>query len=189
MRHGMTIAAAALVLALTADAALAQRGGPPQGRGPGGGAGMAGRGMTAAEHGNIQALLQMHESIKRRVEEVPGGVKTTNTATDPRLVPVLRVHVRQMAGRLENRQPVRIWDPVFREIFANAGAISLTFRDIEGGIEVLETSDDPNVTRAIRAHARKVDSFVARGHEAAMPPWAGGRGRGPGGPHSQGRPH
>ncbi|WP_169974627.1 hypothetical protein [Tautonia rosea] len=104
----------------------------------------------------------------------------TKTVTDrPELVASLREHVRQMSKRLETGRLVRVWDPIFRAIFAHADEITMTWTDIEGGIEVVETSENPQVVSLIRAHAKKVNSFVAGGHEAARPPWAGGPGRGP----------
>ena len=83
-----------------------------------------------------------------------------------------------MALHLEKGQPVRMWDPVFRDIFTHAREIKLVLRDVEGGIEATETSENPKVVPMIRAHATKVNAFVAEGHSAARPPWAGGgRGR------------
>lgn len=67
---------------------------------------------------------------------------------------------------------------MFRDVFAHAGEITVSLKDVEGGVEVMETGDDPSVVMMIRAHAAKVSSFVAQGHAAARPPWAGrGRGR------------
>lgn len=137
-------------------------------------------GMTAAEHGNIFNLLSDHKTITRKVEEVEGGVKTITTTTEPALVETLRAHVRQMARRVRDGRPVRLWDPAFRDVFAHYDEIELTFRDVEGGIEVIETSENPKAADAIRAHATKVNTFVEGGHAAARPPWAGGAGRGPG---------
>ena len=144
---------------------------PPERRGP------AGPGMTAGDHEAIRTLVSRHRSITRVVEEIPGGVRTTTTTDRPELVGVLRTHVRQMALRLEEGRPIRMWDPVFRDVFAHADEITLKWKDIEGGIEVTETSDNPKVVPMIRAHARKVNDFVAGGHAAVRPPWAGGRGR------------
>lgn len=56
-----------------------------------------------------------------------------------------------------------MWDPAFRDIFAHAGEIKMVMRDIDGGIEVTETSENPAVVPMIRAHAVKVNSFVAKG--------------------------
>jgi hypothetical protein len=144
------------------------------------GAGMMGRerGMADVEHDAIFALLSRHAAIQRTVEEIPDGVRTTTTTDRPELVGTLRTHVRQMVARLEQERPVRLWDPVFRGVFAHSGEIHVALKDIDGGIEVTETSENPAVVGLIRAHAAKVSDFAARGHEAARPPWAGGgRGR------------
>jgi hypothetical protein len=153
--------------------------GPSAPQRPGGPGRMGGeRGMSVDEHGAIRDLLGGHAAIARKVEEIPDGVRTTTTTTKPELVETLRTHVRQMSRRLEQGRPVRMWDPVFRGVFAHADEIKLTTKDIEGGIEVTETSSNPAVVTLIRAHAAKVSDFVARGHAAARPPWAGGgRGR------------
>ena len=131
-------------------------------------------GMSAAEHGNVFDLLSNHAAITHNVEKIPGGVRTTTTTTKPELVETLRVHVRQMSRHLKQGQPVRIWDPVFRDLFAHHDEITLVAKDIEGGIEVTETSENPEVRSLILAHAKKVNAFVAGGHAAARPPWAGG---------------
>ena len=136
------------------------------------------RGMSDDEHGAIFDLLSGHGAIARKVEEIPDGVRTTTTTTKPELVETLRTHVRQMTRRLEQGRPVRMWDPVFRGVFAHADEINVAMKDVAGGIEVTETSTNPPVVTLIRAHAAKVSDFVARGHAAARPPWAGGgRGR------------
>jgi hypothetical protein len=134
--------------------------------------------MSVEEHGPIFDLLSRHDAITRTVAEIPGGVRTTTTTSRPELVATLRTHVRQMAWRLERGRPVRLWDPVFRGVFTHADEITLSIKDIDGGIEVTETSENPAVVPLIHAHAAKVDAFVAEGHAAARPPWAGGgRGR------------
>jgi hypothetical protein len=137
-----------------------------------------GMGMSAGEHAAIGGLLTGHKAIRRTVTEIPGGVRTTTTTTDSALIGTLRAHVRQMARRLEQGRPVRMWDPVFRGVFAHADEITVATKDIDGGIEVTETSENPDVVPLIRAHAAKVSAFAEQGHAAARPPWAG-RGRGP----------
>lgn len=134
--------------------------------------------MSDDEHNAIFDLLSGHDAITRTVKEIPDGVQTTTTAKNPELVKTLRTHVSQMVRRLEKDQPVRMWDPVFRGVFAHSEEITVSIKEIEGGIEVTETSKNPTVVALIRAHAAKVSSFVAKGHSAARPPWAGrGRGR------------
>lgn len=129
--------------------------------------------MTSAEHRNVWALLDDRASITRKVTQLSDGVESTTTTTIPTLVPILREHARQMAARLENRQPVRQWDPVFRDIFASADKITMTVTDVPDGVQVRETSGDAQAVSAIRAHAKAVQSFVDKGYAAARPPWAG----------------
>lgn len=136
-----------------------------------------GPGMTAEEHEPIWELLDHHRAIQRTIEETPDGVKTTTTTQRPELVATLRTHVRQMIERLEQRQPVRMWDPVFRDVFNHADEITVSIEEVPGGIVVTETSDQPEVVPMIQAHAQAVNRFVDQGHTAARPPWAGGAGR------------
>lgn len=134
-------------------------------------------GMTDQEMRNIRLLVHNHRSITRKVVEIPGGVRTRTTTSIPELVPVLREHVRQMERRIHEGRPIRLWDPVFRGVFKYANVIELRFSDVERGIEVMETSDDPVAEKFIRKHAEKVNEFVAKGVEAVRPPWAGGPAR------------
>lgn len=131
--------------------------------------------MSEPEHERVFSLLTEHASITREVREIPGGVETKTTTTDADLVPVLRKHAREMLLRVERQEPVRMWDPVFRSVFEHGDKVKSVATDIDGGILVRETSDDPEVAPMIRAHAAKVSTFVDKGHAAARPPWAGGR--------------
>ncbi len=146
------------------------------GRGPGRamGQGRGGAyGMSEAEHARIQALLGDHQHIKRNVEVIPGGVKTTTTTDQPESVATLRAHVREMTKRLKSRQPVRMWDQVFRDIFDHADKIQISEQEVPNGIVVTETTTDADVVPMIRAHAQRVSEFAAQGRAAAAPPWAG----------------
>ncbi len=141
-------------------------------RGPGAmgqGGAMRGGGMRGGHRALMEStwtLIDGHEAIERKVEDVPGGVRTITTSTDENLVPVIRRHVREMADLIENGGRIRAWDPLFAEIFDHAEAIEIAIEDIDGGVLVTETSEDEEVAKLIRAHAVKVLEFVARGDEA-----------------------
>lgn len=131
--------------------------------------GMA-RGMMQ-DMGTIHGLLANHKSVERRVEDLPNGVRTTTTSDDPRMAGLIRTHVRQMKARYERDQPIRMMDPVFRELFENRDKTSLRYEDIPGGIRVTHTSDDPQVVLLIRQHARRfVSEAAAQGMSRAMRP-------------------
>jgi hypothetical protein len=119
-----------------------------------------------SEMRNAHTLIAAHESIERRVEDLPNGVRTVTTTRDPELLPVLREHVTEMAALIEGGGRIRNWDPLFATIFNHRDSIVMEIEEVENGVAVTETSDEPAVAALIRAHAVKVDEFVARGHAA-----------------------
>lgn len=134
------------------------------------GEGMMGPGMMR-DMRSIHGLLTSHEKIDRRVEDIPNGVRTVTTSDDPATAELIRAHVRQMKARYGRGQPIRIMDPVFRELFKNRNKASLEYEDVPGGIRVTHTSDDPRVVLLIRQHARRfVSEAAAEGMSRAMRP-------------------
>jgi hypothetical protein len=134
------------------------------------GEGMMDSGMMQDMH-SIHGLLTNHRNIERRVEDIPNGVRTVTTSDDPEIAQLIRTHVRQMEARYDRGQPIRMMDPVFRELFRNRDRASLDHEDVPGGIRVTHTSDDPNVVLLIRRHARGfVSEAAAEGMARAMRP-------------------
>jgi hypothetical protein len=120
---------------------------------------------------SIRQLLLKHDKISRRVENLPNGVKTRTTSDDPQLASLIQKHVRQMKERMEEKKPIRQMDPLFRELFDQADKVKIDFEDIENGIVVVETSDDPQIVKLIQQHANKaVSEFVQQGMSRAMQP-------------------
>jgi hypothetical protein len=76
-------------------------------------------GGTMQEMSAIHSLLSNHEKIRRTVKDIPNGVETITTSSDPKLAAVIREHVGQMKQRIESGEAIRQGDPLFREIFAN----------------------------------------------------------------------
>ena len=143
--------------------------GPGMGRGPRGGGRGFGRG-AGTQRGMPQAmapthaLLDQHQLVQRNVKEIPGGVETTTTSSTPAVATLIRTHTKQMKERLESGQPIRMWDPLFVELFRHHDQIRMVVTEIRDGVRVVETSDDPQVTMLIRQHAsRGVSEFVAGG--------------------------
>jgi hypothetical protein len=132
------------------------------GRGGGGG----GRPEAVKAH----ALLDAREGMERRVEQIPGGVRTTTVTEDPETLALLRSHVRDMEAMVRGDGHIRMWDPLYSELFEHRELIEMSVREIEGGVEVTETSADPWVTELIRAHATKIVEFVYRGWDAYHEP-------------------
>lgn len=171
----LTMLGAALTLAACAAEGEAQQ---QSGRTMGGGMEMMGgssggmmSGGMMGDMRSIRGLLASHESIERRVEDIPTGVRTVTTSKDPEIAKLIRTHVRQMKARYESDQSIRRMDPVFRELFRNRDKALLEYQDIPGGIQVTHTSDDPQVVLLIRQHARHFVSEAAeQGMSRAMRP-------------------
>ncbi|MGH3739570.1 MAG: hypothetical protein ACRDT6_28820 [Micromonosporaceae bacterium] len=62
-------------------------------------------------------------------------------------------------------------DPLFREIFEYHETIEMRITNVDGGVEVVETSPEPQVAALIQQHAHQaVSEFVASGMDRAMQP-------------------
>jgi hypothetical protein len=119
----------------------------------------------------IHDLLVRHGKIQCAVEDIPGGVRAVTTSAAPEVANQIRAHVWQMKERIEQGRPIRMIDPLFREIFRHHEQIKLEVVEVPGGAQVTETSGDPQVVLLIRQHARRaVSEFVAGGMRLAMRP-------------------
>ena len=132
-----------------------------------------GRGMRGNREAmtSIHALLDVHDKIDRTVEDIPGGVLTVTTSDDPNVTALLRTHVAQMKQQVHEGRPIRMWDPLFAELARHHDKIKLEIEEIPGGVRVRHTSDDEQVVKLIRQHAKKgVSEFVERGWDRAHQP-------------------
>lgn len=143
--------------AAPAAPAAAGAGSPGGGMGMMMGMGMMGMGMGPggghAEYRNVwKALLDAHTAIDRSVNEVPGGVQTLTTSTDPKVAALIQRHVAQMRALLDAcgrqpgggcaRPPVRAWDPLFAALFARAGELDLQVC-MQGGVALVNVAYVP----------------------------------------------
>lgn len=120
------------------------------------------------DHEVFQFLLTNHEKITRKVTELPNGVETLTESDDPEVADKIKEHVQWMEYRIKETHPIRMRDPLFRELFQHTDKIMMKHEDTEKGVRVTETSDDPYVAKLIKAHAETVSGFVARGFTEAM---------------------
>ena len=142
-------------------------GGPGFGRGPGGPM-FEHDDRHDEDHEVFQFLLTNHEKITREVKELPNGVETLTESNDPEIADKIKEHVQWMEYRIKETNPIRMRDPLFRELFQHTDKITMKHEDTENGVRVIETSEDPYVAKLIKAHAKTVSGFVARGFAEAM---------------------
>lgn len=129
-------------------------------RGPGQG------GAKGALMDDAHALVFNNNQIQREIEDLPNGVVTKTTTSNPELLAVLQRHPKDMADHLKEGGRVRNWDPLFAELAAVADEVTMEVTQLENGLLVRSTSENPEVAKLIKAHAYKVSEFVARGTAA-----------------------
>lgn len=169
LRHGCVL----LLALLFAAPIAAQQGkgkGPlgkgPQGRGPMGG-GPAGDPSFAADRDLFHYLLEHRGDIRREVKKTEKGVETLTESEVPAVTAAIQKHVASMEARVRERRPIHLRDPLFVELFRNAGKIRFAYRATPKGVLVSETSDDLFVAKLIQAHADVVSLFIKNGFDEA----------------------
>lgn len=146
-------------------AAVARGMGRGMGMGPGGmGHGHAGDPQHDRDHSVFFFLIDHKESITRTIKNLPNGIETVTESTDPDVAAKIQDHVEAMYDRMEHVNPIRMRDPLFREIFANAKKIQMEVEHTEQGVRVKETSDDAYVAKLLQKHAQVVSLFIKNGY-------------------------
>ncbi|HEY9263669.1 hypothetical protein QQA43_31430 (plasmid) [Mycolicibacterium vanbaalenii] len=139
-------------------------------------------GMGGATGMDMRAYMNMfmrHGELRRSVEEIPGGVRTTTESDSADLVAELQAHVSSMYTHLDQGSEVTCMSSSLPTLFRRAADYQRQITLTPSGVVVVETSSDPELTNAIREHAREVTGFVIEG----MPAMMGGGMMGPGTGH------
>jgi hypothetical protein len=137
-----------------------------------GGGGMMGSGMmgsaTQADMSSYTKLFDRHSELRRTVETIDGGVRTTTESDAPDLIALLQTHVSSMYTHLNQRADVTCMSSSLATLFSNSTSYRRELTFTPKGVVVTETSSDPRITSAIRAHAQEVSGFVHDGMPAMM---------------------
>jgi hypothetical protein len=138
----------------------------PVGAGPQS-AGMMGS-ATTADMSTYMDLFNRHTELRRTVEVIPGGVRTTTESDSPELIAQLQAHVSSMYAHLERGAEVTCMSQSLPTLFRNASGYRRRLTLTAKGVAVTEISTNIGLTRAIRAHAHEVTGFVRDGMPAMM---------------------
>lgn len=155
----LRMTAAAMAIAVVGLAGFAQNRGEGQCRG----CMRMGQSQGPQDMQTIHALFNEHKKIHRTVKNIENGVETLTESDDPAVQAMIVEHSLAMQKRLENKQPIRQWDPLFAELFKHAEKIKMQITNTERGVRVVETSSDGYVVKLIQAHAQGVSEFVVEG--------------------------
>ncbi|MFN7019971.1 MAG: hypothetical protein ACK4WH_01420 [Phycisphaerales bacterium] len=122
------------------------------------------------DRGVWQQLLSDHGKIRRRIvhseQDGVGTVETLTESDDPKVAARIIEHARAMQERMSVGAQVRIWDPVFADLFKKHGDVTIDVTPTEKGVQIVESGKDPQATALLRAHAMGVSEFVRDGHAA-----------------------
>ncbi len=140
-------------------------------------------GASAADMSLYMDMFNRHTEISRTVQEIPGGARTTTQSGSPDLAAQLHAHVSSMYSHVDQGSEVMCMSQSLPTLFGNAGGYRRQLTLTPTGVIAEETSDDPALTDAIRAHAGEVSGLVHDGMPAMMRGMMGGSGgmMGPGG--------
>ena len=139
-----------------------------------GGGGMMGSGSgmmgsaTQADMSSYMKLFDRHTELRRTVETIDGGVRTTTESDAPELIALLQAHVSSMYTHLNQRAEVTCMSSSLPTLFRSSTSYRRELTITAKGVVVTETSSDPRITSAIREHAQEVSGFVRDGMPAMM---------------------
>ncbi len=151
------------------------RHGQMHGHGAGGGGhdmanmpGLQGLNSLPHETEELAVMFRNFQTFSRTVEETPNGIRTVTSSSDPEVMDALVSHVFGMIARREAGDDPQIFiqSPTLDIFFARPDGIETTIDVTDEGIVVIQTSDDPELVKAMHTHAAEVSDMAARGMAA-----------------------
>lgn len=130
--------------------------------------GLKGLDATLEESAELATMFRNFQKIERTVKNLPNGIQTVTYTKDEELRAIVVSHVTGMLQRVEEgRDPkVMIQSPTLDILFERRDKIKTGIKTTDDGIEVTQTSDDPEVVKALQTHAAEVTAMVDRGMDA-----------------------
>ncbi|HLP85074.1 MAG TPA: sulfur transferase domain-containing protein [Phycisphaerales bacterium] len=121
---------------------------------------------VAVDRDMWQQLIANHHKLRRSVTFTPTGVEATTESDDPAMIALIQQHAHAMHERMKVGAQVRVWDPVFADLFARYQSVSLTITDIPTGVTIVENATDNETTALLWSHAAGVSDFIRFGGKA-----------------------
>ena len=130
--------------------------------------GLRGRNATPDESADLAVLFRNFETLSRTVEDLPNGIRTVTTSSDPDVMGTLATHVFEMIQRVERADDPQIFiqSPTLDIFFERPEAITTEIEMTDAGIVVVQTSNDQQVVAALHTHAGEISDMAARGMDA-----------------------
>ncbi len=133
--------------------------------------GMMGGGMMNVSQHDMSVYMEMfnrHTEIRRNVELLSNGIRTTTESDDPAIAALLQEHVPRMWSHVDSGSEVRCMSDSLPTLFRSASKYRRTLQLTSKGVVVTETTGDPEVLVALHKHADEVSGFVREGMPVMM---------------------
>ena len=130
--------------------------------------GLQGKDTTELEVNDLKNIFINHKKINRNVTNLPNGIKTVTLSTNPEVRQSIVNHVSMMVTRMqENKNPeVIIQSPTLTELFKHYDKIETEIELTDTGVQIIQTSQDPEVVSLLQKHAAEISDMVERGMQA-----------------------
>jgi hypothetical protein len=158
----------AMMSAVTLAATASAQGGGRMDMGMMGMMGMRHDSATMAQMRVIHELVANHDRIERTVTDLPDGIRTVTTSTDPALARLIKEHVLTMGLRVSRGDDpgLPMESDALRAIFRGKDKIYTVTDTTATGIIVVQTSSDSSIVAALQQHAAEVTDLARRGMPA-----------------------
>jgi hypothetical protein len=107
---------------------------------------------VAKDRDGWQHLLSVHAAIRRTLmhseRDGRGIVEATTESDDPIVAARIIEHAKAMQARMKVGAQVRVWDPVFAELFKKHGAVTIDVTPTDKGVKIGEEYDVSDSDRA-----------------------------------------
>jgi len=111
----------------------------------------------------IHEMADNHEKIHREVELNKKGYTARTTSEDAEIAALIKEHFAYMQKRMGAGAMVRRWDPAFVEMVEHHDDITVTEKEIEGGLEVRVVGETKDAIKVAKNHAQIISGFVRTG--------------------------
>lgn len=130
--------------------------------------GLRGANATEAETEELAVMFRGFASMTREVTNLPNGIRTLTSSSDPAVMERLVSHVVGMIGRVDagDDPEIVIQSPTLDIFFVRGDAITSEIDVTDEGILVTQTSDDDELVEALQLHAGEVSAMAERGMDA-----------------------
>ena len=141
--------------------------------------GLRGENATPQESAELAILFRRFDTITREVENLPNGIRTVTRSSDQAVMDALVSHAVGMIDRVHAKDDPRILiqSPTLDAFFLHGDEIYSDVEMTDDGLVVIQTSDNPDLVRAMHIHAAEVTGMVDRGmaavHDMMMQPGQG----------------